>query len=474
MKKYIFLIFIIFLTCFLYANTGTNVFLDGNGNTQIMVGNIVNTVNGTTGDVEISTSTITGFVLKTGDTMTGDLNAPNFNATYGVSATTGVFTGLVETSSLTATNQIQAGTITDGTITINSGKLLSGATVQSDIGDFNTIYVSSIYAHSPVYFQNDIDMVSNNIITNGLVDGRDISTDGTTLDNVVISTGALELSKVNRSGDTMTGTLNGTDISLTYGISAATGTFSGAIICTSLDTGQGANQLYDMNQNVRTTDSPTFAGETLTYGIMASTGVFNGNCKIYKNNGGLLIESDNATNAYLDLMETSIPGMADSSFGIKGNGIRFEHNGNDNKLYIKTGTAAIVATVMAIDRVLGNFGIGTTSPTSKLTIDGVISEKAQTFTSTSTITTPIKYINCNTTSTAFTLTLDSDLLTYASTSFNYYIIIQDISGIANTNNIVIETEGSEKINGSDSAIINSNYGYLKLKTNGSNWFIIGS
>ena len=38
----------------------------------------------------------------------------------------------------------------------------------------------------------------------------------------------------------------------------------GAIKATSVDTGQGANELYAMNQNVRTTDSPTFAGLTST------------------------------------------------------------------------------------------------------------------------------------------------------------------------------------------------------------------
>ncbi|MHC1623292.1 MAG: hypothetical protein ACXQTR_01725 [Candidatus Methanospirareceae archaeon] len=31
----------------------------------------------------------------------------------------------------------------------------------------------------------------------------------------------------------------------------------------SIDTGQGANRLYDMNQNLKTTDSPTFEGLTL-------------------------------------------------------------------------------------------------------------------------------------------------------------------------------------------------------------------
>jgi hypothetical protein len=38
----------------------------------------------------------------------------------------------------------------------------------------------------------------------------------------------------------------------------------GKLKATTLDTGQGANELYAMNQNLRTTDSPTFAGLTLT------------------------------------------------------------------------------------------------------------------------------------------------------------------------------------------------------------------
>jgi hypothetical protein len=42
---------------------------------------------------------------------------------------------------------------------------------------------------------------------------------------------------------------------------------SGAITATTLDTGQGANELYAMNQNVRTTDSPTFGGLTLNGGV---------------------------------------------------------------------------------------------------------------------------------------------------------------------------------------------------------------
>lgn len=72
------------------------------------------------------------------------------------------------------------------------------------------------------------------------------------------------------------------NVNVTYGISAATGVFSGAISATTLNTGQGANELYAMNQNVRTTDSVTHLNVTgtnglnTTYGISAATGVFSG------------------------------------------------------------------------------------------------------------------------------------------------------------------------------------------------------
>ena len=76
--------------------------------------------------IGLSSATISGnFVSKTGDTMSGDLNLPNLNAT-----------GIVD-----------ALTLTDGTLTINSGQLLSGVTVESDIGNFNTIYVHDILVH---------------------------------------------------------------------------------------------------------------------------------------------------------------------------------------------------------------------------------------------------------------------------------------------------------------------------------------
>src|SRR6056297_3497046 len=51
------------------------------------------------------------------------------------------------------------------------------------------------------------------------------------------------------------------------------GKINGAFTTNTLNTGQGDNELYAMNQNLETTDSPTFAG-----------GTFNGDLDISDNN----------------------------------------------------------------------------------------------------------------------------------------------------------------------------------------------
>ena len=50
------------------------------------------------------------------------------------------------------------------------------------------------------------------------------------------------------------------------------------------------------------------------------------------------------------------------------------------------------------------------------------------------------------------------------------VIIKDVGGSANTNNITIATEGSETIDGSASSTISSNYGVVRLFSDGTNWF----
>lgn len=49
-------------------------------------------------------------------------------------------------------------------------------------------------------------------------------------------------------------------------------------------------------------------------------------------------------------------------------------------------------------------------------------------------------------------------------------IFTDEGGNAGTNNITIATEGTQKINGADTYVINTNYGSVRLYCNGTNWF----
>ncbi len=50
------------------------------------------------------------------------------------------------------------------------------------------------------------------------------------------------------------------------------------------------------------------------------------------------------------------------------------------------------------------------------------------------------------------------------------ILVNDESGAAGTNNITIDTEGSETIDGSATLVINTNNGRARLYSDGSNWF----
>lgn len=75
------------------------------------------------------------------------------------------------------------------------------------------------------------------------------------------------------------------------------------------------------------------------------------------------------------------------------------------------------------------------------------------------------FINVDTSSSAITITIRSLEIAQA-TAF----VIKDVSGNAGTNNITINTEGSETIDGSASKTISTNYGTLRLYGNNNNLY----
>ena len=63
-------------------------------------------------------------------------------------------------------------------------------------------------------------------------------------------------------------------------------------------------------------------------------------------------------------------------------------------------------------------------------------------------------------------------LTSAQTLEGRMLIIKDAGGNANTNNITIDTEASETIDGQATNVISTDYGVVRLYSDGTNWFVI--
>jgi len=130
--------------------------------------------------------------------------------------------------------------------------------------------------------------------------------------------------------------LNLDNLNVTYGINATTGVFSGAVEVATLDTGQGANELYDMDQDVLQASDVTFDGLTVS-----------------------TITVSNETQA-LSIKTTSIYGDGNDSVAIGASiGTRINFNAGG------AGSADINCLTNFSD---GNVGIGSDAPTEKLEV----------------------------------------------------------------------------------------------------------
>jgi hypothetical protein len=121
----------------------------------------------------------------------------------------------------------------------------------------------------------------------------------------------------------------------------------------------------------------------------------------------------------------------------------------------------------------GNVGIGTTSPNSMLHVNGNVDfqgghkVKLRAVSATTTVLSSDYIVAC-TNAAAITLTLPGK-----SSSSGQLVVIKDALGQANTNNITIEGNSTDTIDGALSYVINRAFGCVWLVCDGINgWFIL--
>lgn len=150
------------------------------GNLQILNGNIVNTVNGQTGDVNISTSSITGFVRTTGDTMTGDLITPNLVSNNNISFGTSI---LISTGTTTGSTPLQNMFIGNG------GQLNTTGARNSALG-FEALKANTSGSDNVAH--GTLALISNTIGSfNSALGAQALSSNNTGVDNTAMGSSAL-------------------------------------------------------------------------------------------------------------------------------------------------------------------------------------------------------------------------------------------------------------------------------------------
>jgi len=153
------------------------------------------------------------------DTGAYGITASSFTADYSVTAATAVFSGTISATGITD-NSDEATNLASGTTGTRPAGVAGDIRNNSSLGAFE-VYNGSAWVN--------------------LIDSGD------------------DLFLKNSADDTTTGLLTARDLAATYGVAAATGAFSGALTCTTIDTGGGALEVLPVLKDLVTT-SPLTGG----------------------------------------------------------------------------------------------------------------------------------------------------------------------------------------------------------------------
>ncbi|MFC1500985.1 hypothetical protein ACFL58_00855 [Elusimicrobiota bacterium] len=181
------------------------------------------------------------------------LKTDNFEATYGVVAGTGTFSSGISASTISVTSQtgfrLGVSTTAGYVLTTDANGVGTWQPSVAGVSDHDALTSTGTLTHLELEAQ--ITALDASTIT--------LRTDVNTLD---ASTQTLSTAVSNRllnTSDTLTGTLT-----VTAGVAASTGVFSGTLDADTLNTGNGDYELFAMNQDVETTDDVTFSSLSVT------------------------------------------------------------------------------------------------------------------------------------------------------------------------------------------------------------------
>lgn len=169
---------------------------------------------------------------------------------------------------------------------------------------------------------------------------------------------------------------------------------------------------------------------------------------------------------------TVAPAGTDAAVGLvirsKGTGDVRISPGSDSTTAVKITNANNTAAVMTLDTSNIRLGVNTSSPTSTFHNAGSMTINRTTVADTSYTILSTDYLIVYTSlSSGRTVTLPTALLISGRT-----YIIKDETGTAAANIITIATTASQTIDGTSTKAIATNYGSLKLYSNGTSWFTI--
>ena len=205
--------------------------------------------------------------------------------------------------------------------------------------------------------------------------------------------------------------------------------------------------------NTRIGGTLTFTRLSSTYLTIASTGAATFSSTVsatsYRSAGLELMTSDGTSNY------------------IKTGATLFFQSGATTLMSLTTGgNLAVDTNTLFVDAANNRVGVGTSSPTSSLHVVGSVTKSHTTKTANYTMTESDYTVLCDTSAGGFTISLPA-----ASGCSGRIYVIKKITGNSGTNNITIDPNGSETIDGATTYALQCRSSVM-IQSNGANWWIL--